>query len=375
MFDLFLKNEKVLTLKEVEGVPVEIKKIDNKELLPICLQNECTIEKFNDWFEHRSIPKTRDGLKKTINMYGDKWLKNRNYFSLTDQYWIKRTSETWNKTNFFTKSYTTTIGDILFYPEKTFVDPKRIYNVSPDLTTNGVVKKRWKQIHIKEKNFKSYLIKAASERSEQKPLNEVLASRFVERIGKIKSAGYDLYVEQGLLCSICENFIDENTELVTAVQIYNFEKKDNSESILNHILKMCDKFDIPDAEEFIRWMTYIDYYTGNEDRNLSNIGFIRDINTMKFIGPAPLYDCGNAYWCGKTDFKDHKAPFLKEDEKKIIKELSKENTVDLAEEFKKCEEYINNFRYMDEPEKNAMKEHIHKHYEMIKIKEEIEMTK
>ena len=43
-------------------------------------------------------------------------------------------------------------------------------------------------------------------------------------------------------------------------------------------------------------MLMIDYIIQNTDRHLGNFGFIRNVETGKFIGPAPLFDNGTAFW-------------------------------------------------------------------------------
>lgn len=326
MSELYLKDTKVLTLKDIEGVPREIQKIDNPELLPLCLKNDCSVENFNIWLSKRCIPSTREGLPEIMEEFGTSWYECKNYASLTDQYWIKKRTETWKKINFFTNLYSKDIGDMFFMPW--LVTKKRINNFSPDLTTNGVLKKRW----IQNSDRSSALIKAGSEKTRQEPLSEVLVSMIAEQLGTIKSAGYDLYIEGTTMCSKCENFITADTELVPAYHIYLIQEKKKTETVYEHLIRMCDKFEIPKAKEFIDWMIFIDNLTGNEDRHLGNIGFIRDINTMKFIGPAPLFDCGSAYWSTGKTTSELKSKIFGNIEGKIFGNLK--NKCDLESLFK-----------------------------------------
>ena len=41
----------------------------------------------------------------------------------------------------------------------------------------------------------------------------------------------------------------------------------------------------------------IDFLIENTDRHYGNFGFIRDVNTLKFIKPAPVFDNGTSLWC------------------------------------------------------------------------------
>ena len=44
-------------------------------------------------------------------------------------------------------------------------------------------------------------------------------------------------------------------------------------------------------------MLCLDYLIENSDRHYGNFGFIRDVNSLKFLGPAPLFDNGTSLWC------------------------------------------------------------------------------
>ena len=294
MSELFLKEEKVLTLKDIEGVPSEVQKIDNPELLPVCLKNKCTMKEFKQWLERRNIPQNREGLEAMTKEFGKSWLENKNFASLSDHYWIKKRTETWKRTNFFTNIYSKDIGDMAFRPWT--INKNRFDSFSPDLTTNGILKKRWLQYSDR----KSYIVKAGSLATHQEPLSEVLVSVLAEQLG-IPCVKYDLCVEGVTMCSKSDNFVTLDTELVPAYYLYYDEPRDkNKEGVYAHLIRMCEKFDVPGAKDFIDQMIFLDCITGNEDRNLANIGFIRDISTMKFVGPAPLYDSGNAYWSTKN---------------------------------------------------------------------------
>ena len=316
MSELYLKDNKVLTLKDMEGVPSEVIKIDAPELLPLSLKQRCTSEDFRKWLKARSIPDEREGLDEIKKDFGEEWLHNKNYASLSDQYWIKWRTETWKKINFFNNTYDRDVGDMVFKPWEISVQ-KRYRNNCPDLTTGGILKKRWMQYSDKS----SCLIKAGSIMTHQEPLSEVLVSVLAEQLGTIKCVKYDLWVEGVTICSKCDNFITQDTELVPASDIYYQKERGENESVYMHLLNACDDFEIPGAKEFIDWMIFIDNTTGNEDRNLSNIGFIRDVNTLKFLGPAPLYDSGNAYWSTKKINDTVKSKLFGDVENNLFKQL------------------------------------------------------
>lgn len=315
MSELWLKNKKVLTFEEKEGVVTSIKKIEDRQLLPLSLYNECTVDKLNEWFKQRTIPKNREYLNEATAAFGTKWLTPKNYQSLSDQYWIKNMLEEWKKINYFTNRYSTDIGDIFFEPWG--VKKIRLNNNSPDLTTNGVLKKRWIQ---DKKTKKSYLLKAGSKITNQEPLSEIMVSVLLEQLQIMPFVRYDFCIEGTTLCSKCENFVTANTELVPLSYIYHLKPRKYN-SIYDHILRMCDEFEVPNMPDFIEAMIFIDSVTGNDDRNLGNIGLLRDADTLKFIGPAPLFDFGAAYWSNGIIRKATSNARFADVEKKILKKM------------------------------------------------------
>lgn len=336
MAELWLKNNKVLTFVDKENFATSIKKIDTPELLPICLSKDCTVENFNFWLQKRAIPEEREGfssLKQELEpLLGKDWQISLNKASLSDQYWIKYRFEEWKNINFFTKSYSSDIGDLIFKP---WLSGKRkLDKNSPDLTTNGLLKKRWKQ----NQDFSSYLVKAGSKITQQEPLSEILVSVLLEQLKIIPFVRYDFYIEGVTMCSKCDNFITPDTEIVPASYIYRLEEKEPNEGVYHHLLKMCDRFEIEGAKDFIDGMIFIDSITGNADRNLGNIGFIRDINTLK-IRTGPLFDFGAAYWSsGKIEERIRSNTFG-DVEKRIFKRMKNKCDLEMAlksDGFKRC---------------------------------------
>lgn len=366
MSELYLKNQKVLTLKDEKGVPKAIQKIDCPELLPLCLKASCTDETFAKWLEKRGIPENREGLKEAIEEFGDAWTVHKNYASLSDQYWIKWREETWKKVNFFTNRYSPDIGDMMFAPWS--MGKRKINPNSPDLSTNGVLKKRW----IQNSDLSSSLVKAGSVKAHQEPLSEVLVSTLCERIGKIQSANYNLHIEGTQMCSICPNFITENTELVPASFFYFDKPREANETIYHHLLKACEDNDIPDAENYINYTILIDNLTGNEDRHLNNIAFIRDVNTLKFIGPAPLFDCGNAYWSSGQINQAVKSKTFGDVEKNIVKQMKAQCDLSFLQTDKDYERVIGIYPEITDTKKENLIEAIKKRNNQILQEKRIE---
>lgn len=293
----------------------------NAEYLPIILQNDYTVEAMQTWLDKRRLPETREGLSEARFAFGDfdTFNKYRNSFSLTDQYWIQfRKSESWFDGNFFTNLYETTVGEAFFNPwAVTETDLKKCTNC-PDYVTNGVLRKRW----LQKPDKTSYLIKAGSKQYHQEPLSEVLASLVYEQLGDaVPYVSYELCIEGMRMCSICRNFLTEDTEFVPAKHLCTlYPRKDKS--VFDHLVAVSEHYGIAgkDMKEFLTKMIGTDFIIGNTDRHLGNFGVIRDVNSAKIIGFAPLFDNGSAFW-GSSNVVDPnvKNPFFASQEVRAFK--------------------------------------------------------
>ncbi len=71
------------------------------------------------------------------------------------------------------------------------------------------------------------------------------------------------------------------------------KRNDNIEDYEEYI-KILEKSEIKDARTKIKNMDIIDFLIMNEDRHLNNFGLIRDVNTLKWLDVAPIFDNGMA---------------------------------------------------------------------------------
>lgn len=325
---LFNKHHALIRIEFENGIVSEIKEVikKNQNLLPIILQGEgnLTLETLNKWLGTRRIPDKREGL-----MEARKWFhgfdRQKHMFGLSDQYWIRfKSDERWEELNFFTNLYDQEQGKIFFEPWN--ADVKRaIENSGPDITTNGVLRKRW----IQDSSGRSYLLKAGSEKYHQEPLSEVLASITLKQLNIIPFVEYKLVIYGMQFCSRCPNFVTENTEFVPALHIYNKRPRRNDESIFDHFVAMCDEYNIIGAEEYMKKMIAADHILCNTDRHMGNFGFIRDASTGSILGFAPLFDFGRAFW-GAPVAQDIASRFFADKEDACFKSVAK-NNINLAE--------------------------------------------
>lgn len=333
---------------------VAVTDVFNSLLLPISLQTQDgppDLQKLNEWLEKRRIPDNRDGLRHTMANFPNFKLFTGNLFSLSDQYWFQYDpSEKWDDLNFFTNRYGDESGRVFFTPW--LMESSQVFPPSPDYTTNGALKKTWKQ----QEDLSSHLIKAGSRKLHQEPITEVLASSMLKKMNLLPYVTYTLTIEGMTMCSECRNFVDKDTEFVPAAHIYFREKRKEPVSIYHHLLRMCDRFEIEGAQEYIDSMITADHILGNDDRHLGNFGFLRDASTGKILGFAPLFDSGSAYG-GKTNHVNRLKLFDQQKEgavKRNIRRLQEENFFDHKELF----ELIDIYPDINRKQRDFIKNHI-----------------
>lgn len=245
----------------------------------------------NEWWTDRSIPASRSGVREALealDMSNTKLLLLRCYgMSLSDHYWIcpNGSGLTWDQINFFENPFSDDMGDVLFGKPKKNAE---FDFSSPDNTSDGFLKKRWKII-----NENRCLIKGGSNPFHQQPFNEVIATGIMARLG-IPHVKYSLIWNEGYPYSVCEDFVTPATELVSAWRVMKTQKKSNNDSVYQHFVKCCRELGVKDAVPALDQMLVLDYIIANEDRHLNNFGLLRDPETLEWLGMAPVFDSGSS---------------------------------------------------------------------------------
>ena len=289
-------------LAEIElsdsGFIVAVNKIIDAEAFPVGVITDNNLKniigRLNGWWQGRAIPASRDGLKQILQTYGiettTKLAARSLGLSLSDQYWLKPAGSDieWQDVNFFTNDFSSDLGDAFFSrgSSKPNINP-----LTPDASSNGWLKKKWTII-----DGRRYLAKAGSVPLLQQPYNEVAASQIMQGLG-IEHVEYKLLIEDGRPLSLCKNFVDTETEFVPANLIRSVLPKSKNDNEYTHFVKCAEKLEIPNVKEHLDNLLTIDFLIENTDRHYGNFGFIRNVNTLKFTGPAPVFDSGTSLWC------------------------------------------------------------------------------
>lgn len=288
---------------ESTGSISKLYKVYNTSHIPIRVRRQGNIVDrydLNRWWTARAIPMSRDGLFDILCTFGINTvtaLLVKNYgLSLSDQYWIcpENADINWRKVNFFDNDFSENFGDVLMGCQEITDD---IDYMSPDLTLGGWLKKKWEIA-----NGKRILFKGGSSPFRQEPYNEVFASAVMKRLG-IEGVDYSIVKAEDKPYSICEDFINRDTELVTAYDVMKSKEQPDNLSRYEHYISCCREMGIDNIHESIDKMITLDFIIANEDRHLNNFGLIRNADTLEYEGAAPIYDSGSSLWFNSLDAK------------------------------------------------------------------------
>jgi len=288
-----------LSLDQATGSIAAIGNVHNISHIPVGVKsknNRVDRRSLNEWWKGRSIPASRDGLRAALDELNisstDLLLEKCWGLSLSDQYWIcpEGASIGWSTINFFQNSFSEDVGNILFGRRS---PGDKLDLMSPDNTSDGWLKKQWKIM-----NGKRCLVKGGSGATQQEPYNEVIASCIMKRL-TIPHIAYELMEQDDYPYSVCENFLNPDTELVTAWYVMQTIQKPNHVSVYQHYKACCEQLGMSSISDSIDQMIVLDYLIANEDRHQNNFGVIRNANTLEYLGVAPVYDSGSSLWFSK----------------------------------------------------------------------------
>lgn len=307
---LMNKNEQVMLI-EYNTTFNLIEKVDeiyNIDFAPLAIYNayydksQNLAKEANNWFRGRGIPSWRkdlENLLERLNVSSPEELLNKSYgLSLSDQYWLKEENSDikWENINFFTNDfeYEAYLDASLDSSSKEISTDKAILR-SPNNTTDGMLQKGW----IIE-DGKRVLVKGTYTSSREEPFNEWLASQICKRLN-FDYCNYNIdFINNDNLVSKCNNFISENEEIISAFDIFKSIKKTNNISDYEHYIMVLEKHDVPNARFNVASMFLVDYLMMNTDRHMKNFGVVRDVNTLKWVRTAPIFDTGQSMQCDKV---------------------------------------------------------------------------
>ena len=299
------KNVKVLSAlyDEATAVFTEVYDVYNIDYAPYILKGFYKENNINDasfrtnlseWFSSRGIPKWRDKLDillHRLNINAPNELLNKSFsLSLSDQYYIKPydLDIRYEDINFFDNDFDYSEFLEASLSKNSNILVKASSLKSPNNTTDGMLKKAW----IIENNVR-YLLKSGYKNELLQPFNEVLASEICKRLG-FNHVEYTLDIYKDVIVSKCPCFINKETELITCHQIRNNMERHNNINDYEDYINLLQENGIKNARIEMENMYILDFLIMNEDRHLNNFGIIRNVDTLKWISCAPIYDNGQS---------------------------------------------------------------------------------
>lgn len=289
-----------VTIDPVSGAMLRVSKPIHPELLP--LGGNIDAQKLRTWWQLRAVPVSQGKIMRILENAGmastQKYLVKNWGLSLTDHYWIKPLDVDlgWNDVNLFTNSFRDPVGDMQFaeaigesieLPENAF---------SPSSSLQGDLRKKWVIV-----DGKRCLIKGNHGNNSQESLNEVAATLLHSKQQRQPYVAYSPVQSEKndqLFC-MCESFTSDKVELITAYDIIESRKRQNSVSYYEHLIQVCAQHGLGESvtRPFLEYQILTDFVLTNTDRHLRNIAVLRDSNTLEFVGMAPIFDTGNSMFC------------------------------------------------------------------------------
>jgi hypothetical protein len=280
---------------------------ENASLLPIGMLEIRTygLGHLDYWWKERRIPLGRADMGNFIYKIANpllqeitlnKMLEKSLGLNLSDQYWIRNQDNiSWNDVNHFENIFSEDVGNLLMY---------RIWRGgsmrSPDLATDGAMKKRWTIVDGSRCLMKASRSLVFNEQKE--PFREVFGSMVAKILTRgtfVNVVDYTLiegrFYDTPLFLAHCRTFVTRGTEYVPMKHFrHRFSRLDGA--ALYHYL--ADTFACLGLKLYLDAMILLDYIIANEDRHFGNFGLIRNAETGEFVKPAPIFDNGESMFVG-----------------------------------------------------------------------------
>lgn len=327
IYQLMHKDEVCGELTEISGVIQSYQ--DNGEGFSPFLGN-CDFDKIKKWWTMRSVPASRHAMQEMLRNAGyenpGSYLAKNLAVSISDTYWIRPLREN------------LTYQDVKFYNLADYTGGKVPYHnatsYDPNASLGGQMEKYWDltgDIPI--------LVKECSQYFGQQSVNEVFATHIhdLQKTDIPYVRYHGSITEHGSVLSKCEAFTSDKAELISAYEIIESEKKPNGQSYFDMYIDVCVRagIDCQAMQDFMDYMILTDFIISNTDEHLQNFGVLRDPDTMKIIGPAPIYDSGNSMFYNenrkipytRSDILDREITSFYSREEKLLKKVVNRNIV------------------------------------------------
>ena len=262
------------------------------------------------WLRDRAPFTARPDLKELLAGKGynsaDAYLFDNLALSLSDCYWLRPQGSrlTWSEVSLFSNAYTDQ------------ANPRAHDTNGYSPSTGGAQAKWWEQ----NADSSSSLVKLGLRDSLAERAATLMYQRLLDEEDYVS---YELTQRNGLLCSICADFIVEGQELVSMAHALQCYAKSTTPDYSAYA-ELCEKLGLNDIRTKLAQMLACDYIMANRDRHTSNLGLIRDSETLEFTGVAPIFDNGQGFFRSAQEAADFEGnyyyianPFLEMPERQL----------------------------------------------------------
>ena len=259
----------------------------NRSLFPLDLE-EASGKGIESWVRNRSIPKNRAYVDTILSAMGLSMnrpfdiLRVSKGLSLNDCYWVTVESfdGSFEKYNLYDNRFNRTLGEIAFTGYGS--SPSRLTS-SPELTTNGMLRKCWRRENGVVRLFKGGTEGASNAGNE--PYSEFYAAQ-IAQILEMEAIPYGLSKWKNTLCSTCVLFTSKEQSYVPVGRIV---RSGGMKAVRAYYQQLGEAF-----TKALNDMIVFDAVILNTDRHYGNFGFLVDSRTNQIVAPAPLFDHGNS---------------------------------------------------------------------------------
>ena len=291
LFDQTLVEFSLVDGKFSSEVIVDEIEEDADELMPCGLAP--TPDGIWSWLERRSIPTNRRNAARICRELGfalgdlEALYRASLGLSLNDSYWVvpRGFAGRFDDYNLYENPFSEAIGALAVAGE---VRSGRLSGNTPELTTDGTLRKGWRII-----DGERILYKGASDGFVPgEPLSEYVASLVARDLG-LNAVAYGIDVWEGETCSTCADFATREVSYVPFAVA-------TGRTDLAGALWWCSRLN-GECFESLCDMLVFDALVCNVDRHLTNFGILRDNATGRAIGLAPIFDNGRSLFPNVAD--------------------------------------------------------------------------
>ena len=292
------------------------------------------------WWKERAIPVEQGRIARFLESKGftipEEYLMRNLGLSLTDYYWIRPIDLDikWKDVNLFDNDFTENV--LTWSEESDNGESSGTPEYSPNSSLQGQLEKTWTII-----DGERYLVKGNHSNLSTESINEIIATEIHRLQGHNNHVQYQLtHIEGKPYDYGCYSKLmtSQKKELVSAYALVTSENKPNDVSVYEHLISVCKMhgMDVDTIKENLDYQILSDYVMSGYDRHLNNIAFIRDADTLKYDGIAPIYDNGGSMFAGQRipisdkELSSVKTRGFATDEEKMLKLVNNAKALDLA---------------------------------------------